>query len=630
MARPQTPGWHFLVVIVAAAGMAAQLQAGVVLYVDDDTCPDPGDGSQLNPYCSIQAAIDAAVDTDEIVVAPGTYFETIDFIGKALWLHSSEGPEVTVIDAQGSGSVVTCESGEGPGTVLEGFTITGGAGTWAETWTGHWRFVGGGMFVSGGFDGPTVSDCTFTSNAVSGLGGGIYIYGSGATVTNCTFHGNTADDSGGGMCNFFSSPTVTNCTFSGNSAGSGGGMRNVESSSPTVINCNFSDNSAAYGGGGIAGGGNLTVTNCTFIGNAADVYDGGGIWTGSTSRPMVTTCTFADNIAGNRGGGMRVSADAEVIDCTFSGNIAASTGGGMFGSHTSQVTDCSFSGNTAGSWGGGLIGGRTVTNCTFIGNTAGFGGGLITDGTVINCTFASNAATSKGGAMYNYYNSPTVLNCAFNGNTANDKGGAMYNLWNSPMVINCTFNQNSAVSGGAMYNNASNPTVRNCILWGDSPDEIQDESGNPPFASTVSYSDVQGGWPGIRNIDADPVFVDPDNGDFRLSPGSPCIDAGHNNAIAGRADTDLDGNPRFADNPATPDSGCGVPVVVDMGAYEFQGEPAVVVFADLTGDNVVGLDDFDALLSCWSASDEPCCVADLDRDGAVNVVDFLILLASWG
>ncbi len=72
------------------------------------------EGTQVDPYCSIQTAIDSAVDTDEIVVAPGTYFETINFLGKAIWLHSSDGPEVTIIDAQQSGSVVTCQGGEGP------------------------------------------------------------------------------------------------------------------------------------------------------------------------------------------------------------------------------------------------------------------------------------------------------------------------------------------------------------------------------------------------------------------------------------------------------------------------------------------------------------------------------------
>lgn len=58
---------------------------------------------------TIQAAIDAAVDGCEVVVAPGTYNEAIDFIGKAINLHSSDGPDVTTIDASGlNTSVVSC------------------------------------------------------------------------------------------------------------------------------------------------------------------------------------------------------------------------------------------------------------------------------------------------------------------------------------------------------------------------------------------------------------------------------------------------------------------------------------------------------------------------------------------
>ncbi len=81
-------------------------------------------------YATIQGALDAALDGDEIVVGAGRYEEAIDFLGKAMNLHSELGRLVTTIDATGlDASVVSCASGEGQDTILEGFTITGGTGT---------------------------------------------------------------------------------------------------------------------------------------------------------------------------------------------------------------------------------------------------------------------------------------------------------------------------------------------------------------------------------------------------------------------------------------------------------------------------------------------------------------------
>ena len=81
-------------------------------------------------HATIQSAIDAAAPGDEILVAPGSYAETIDFKGKAIALRSIGGPEVTTIDGSGlNQSVVRCVSGELSDTVLQGFTITGGSAT---------------------------------------------------------------------------------------------------------------------------------------------------------------------------------------------------------------------------------------------------------------------------------------------------------------------------------------------------------------------------------------------------------------------------------------------------------------------------------------------------------------------
>ncbi|MCH7839571.1 MAG: hypothetical protein IID38_04980, partial [Planctomycetes bacterium] len=92
-------------------------------------------------YPTIQDGINAASNGDEVIVAPGTYNETINFDGKAIILRSSNGADVTTIDGAGlNTSVVTCSSGEGPDTVLQGFTITGGMGVIMPS-----SYAGGGM-----------------------------------------------------------------------------------------------------------------------------------------------------------------------------------------------------------------------------------------------------------------------------------------------------------------------------------------------------------------------------------------------------------------------------------------------------------------------------------------------------
>lgn len=85
---------------------------------------------------------------------------------------------------------------------------------------------------------------------------------------------------------------------------------------------------------------------------------------------------------------------------------------------------------------------------------------------------------------------------------------------------------------------------------------------------SVTYSDIQGGHTGTGNIDADPLFVDPANGDFHLGQGSPCIDAGDNSASA-LPTIDFDGEDRKIDDPTVADTGNGTPPIVDMGADEF-------------------------------------------------------------
>jgi hypothetical protein len=314
----------------------------------------------------------------------------------------------------------------------------------------------------------------------------------------------------------------------------GGGMYN-EYGSPTVANCIFSGNSALDGGGMCNYHGSPTVTDCTFSGNSAS--HGGGMFNVTDSNPTVN-------------------------NCIFSGNLANLSGGGMF-----NWTYCS----------------PILTNCTFIANLAsGSGGGLnnynYSSPTLTNCTFSGNSA-ENGGGMYNrYFSDPNVINCIFSGNSANYAGGAMF-TWDSCIttLTNCTFAQNLASNGTALachdpqgFRPPSTIDVNNCILW-DGGNEIWNNDGS---TITINYSDVEGGWTGSggNNISADPLF----DASLHLLPGSPCIDAGDNTAVPSGVTTDLDGIPRFKDDPETADTGNGTAPIVDMGAYEFPNTPVYI------------------------------------------------------
>jgi len=184
-----------LVIILSGLILTCQTAAGNVIYVDDDNITGPWDGSAAHPFQHIQTAINAAVsNVDQIEVAPGTYYESINFNGKAVWLYSSVGPEVTNINGTGHYHVVQCISGENANTILEGFTITGGN----ANGTGDPNNLGGGMYNRS--SSPKLTNCTFSNNSAVTRGGGMYNkQGSNPIMTNCTFSGNSAEILGGGM-----------------------------------------------------------------------------------------------------------------------------------------------------------------------------------------------------------------------------------------------------------------------------------------------------------------------------------------------------------------------------------------------------------------------------------------------
>lgn len=209
------------------------------------------------------------------------------------------------------------------------------------------------------------------------------------------------------------------------------------------------------------------------------------------------------------------------------------------------LRDCVFTGCRATSYGGGIYGTNsnpTLERCVISHNVsqASAGGGVYWangEPTMISCTVWANEATYYGGGVYCYSSSPLLLNCVVTGNSA-ERSGGLESKW-----------------GGT-------PSLINCIFWGNTPSEITSTDD-----ILASYCNVQGGWQGGGNIDANPLFVAPATGDFRLQAGSPCIDAGDGNRAP---ELDFEGDARW-DDPETSNSGYGPPWA-DIGIDEY-GEP---------------------------------------------------------
>lgn len=110
--------------------LAGSATAQTTWFVDAAGTP-PGSGTPGDPFTSIQFAIDSALvlEGDTVLVATGTYAETIDLRGKAITLSGAGSTPLPILDAGGNGSAVTMDSAEGAGTVFRGFRITGGTGT---------------------------------------------------------------------------------------------------------------------------------------------------------------------------------------------------------------------------------------------------------------------------------------------------------------------------------------------------------------------------------------------------------------------------------------------------------------------------------------------------------------------
>jgi hypothetical protein len=256
-----------------------------VWTVDDDAGAD---------FYYIQDAVDAALDGHEILVYPGTYTSTgdnvVDMMGKAVWLHSSDGPETTIIDGEGVRRGILSDSGETAKTMIEGFTIQNCYATPYAGWS-NYRLGGGALIISS----PTISNCIFDNNFAEyindGYGGGLF-YGDTATqcdsvFTDCIFTNNTSDDVGGGVFGYNGTPEFVNCTIMGNTSYASGGGMYSGNDTPILTNCFITNNTAPYGGG-IRSNNNLILFSTTVCGNTPDQIE--GPWTDGGGNTVCDEC----------------------------------------------------------------------------------------------------------------------------------------------------------------------------------------------------------------------------------------------------------------------------------------------------------------------------------------------------
>jgi predicted outer membrane repeat protein len=329
-----------------------------------------------------------------------------------------------------------------------------------------------------------------------------------------------------------------------------------------------------------------------------------------------------------------------------------SNGGGMLNVESScKIDNCTFVENSA-EQGGAICNHHStvhISNCTFFRNEARYdGGGVSNEGAscpaLVNCSFTSNYAGSNGGGVRNWgHSNPTLTNCSFLNNSA-VYGGAISNVnSSSPVITNCTFSGNWATAGKGGLNDYVDcyPIITNCIFWSNTAPANPQIGDEPNCRAIVSYSDVQGGWPGLGNIDTDPCFVDADANDYHLkSEGwrwdsarqrwdwddvtSRCIDAGNPGSPLGD---------ELLSIPDDPDNVWGENLRIDMGAFGGTAEASIppydwTLLADLTNDGIVDLTDFAYQALDWlnSADQQP---GDLNRDSLVDYSDLALLVEDW-
>jgi len=317
-------------------------------------------------------------------------------------------------------------------------------------------------------------------------------------------------------------------------------------------------------------------------GPAKCVLDGGGRWNILVFSDGETQATRVEGFTIRNGGNLYNAAiytyrsSPTIRNCVIMHNHSGWEGGGIFFQEDSRPTleGCVIAGNTAEQGGGGLY-------------------ALRSNARIDRCVFVANESNDTGSAVRTYDADVSMTNTLV---LANAGGGAAVFAENgSHLIVRASTIVYNAGSGLVAWAGSS-VIVGSSIVWGNSGYQLTGDNAD------VVFSDIQLGWPGVGNVEYNPLFVripdgggdgwgdDPatpgvdegandDYGDLRLKPGSPAINTGDPSFVPQPGETDLDGHARVL---------CGR---VDMGAYEFG-------IGDYDCDQSVDMADLAAWDSC--------------------------------